>query len=337
MQAYAKRSSPVFLFYSSGGFMQINNHFYGIDVSSRWLDIASDHSQVIRIDNTLDSVDLWLTGLPNKSVVAMEATSQYHLLVAKLAYSKGMIVYVLNPREVHHYARGVGRRHKSDKVDALLIKRYIEKENDCLTAWTPPTEAQEKISILIKRRSHVVVQKQSLTLSCKDIKHLSQELEVTLNALQKLADELERLILKEIKSNKQQAHLFNLLKSIPGIGKLTAAFFTNLLSHSQFKNADQLVCFMGMDLQFFDSGLMCSKRKLSKRGSSEARRLLFNCARAASQGKLKPLYENYASRMNHTKSTVAVMRKLIKLIYGVWKSGISFDISKFQSPLLNNA
>lgn len=317
--------------------MQINNHFFGIDVSSRWLDIASDHSQVIRIDNTLDSVNSWLEGIPNKSVVAMEATSQYHLLVAKLAHSKGMVVYVLNPREVHHYARGVGRRHKSDKVDALLIRRYIEKENEYLSVWIPPTEAQEKISILIKRRSHIVVQKQSLTLSCKDIKHLSQELDVTLNALQKLADELERLILKEIKSNKQQAHLFNLLKSIPGIGKLTAAFFTNLLGHSQFKNADQLVSFMGMDLQFYDSGLMRSKRKLSKRGSSEARRLLFNCARAASQGKLKPLYESYASRMNHTMSTVAVMRKLIKLVYGVWKSGISFEIAKFQSPLLNNA
>lgn len=317
--------------------MQLNNYFFGIDVSSRWLDIAQNDTQVIRIDNSLESVESWLSDLPNKAVVAMEATSQYHLLVAKLAYSKGMIVYVLNPREVHHYARGVGRRHKSDKVDALLIRRYIEKENECLTVWIPPTKEQEKISILIKRRSHVIVQKQALTLSCKDIKHLSQELEVTLNALQKLADELERLILEEIKSNKQQTHLFALLKSIPGIGKLTAAFFTNLLGHAHFKNADQLVCFMGMDLQFFDSGLKCSKRKLSKRGSSEARRLLFNCARAASQGKLKPLYESYASRMNHTMSTVAVMRKLIKLIYGVWKSGISFEISKFQSPLLNNA
>ena len=316
--------------------MQLINHFFGIDVSSRWLDIASNNSQVIRIDNTLDSVNSWLEGLPDKSVVAMEATSQYHLLVAKLAHSKGMIVYVLNPREVYHYSRGVGRRHKSDKVDALLIRRYIEKENEHLVVWIPPTEAQDKVSRLIKRRSHVVTQKQSLALSCKDIKHLSQELEATLKALQKLADELEQLILKEIKSNKQQAHLFDLLKSIPGIGKLTAAFFTNLLCHSQFKNADQLVSFMGMDLQFFDSGLKSSKRKLSKRGPSEARRLLFNCARAASQGKLKPLYENYASRMNHTKSTVAVMRKLIKLIYGVWKSGTSFEISKFQSPLLNN-
>ena len=317
--------------------MQLKKHFLGVDVSSRWLDIAITSEQVVRISNTLEAIDACLSELNGHISIAMEATSNYHLLIAQLAHAKGMTVYVLNPRDVYHYAQGVGRRHKSDKVDSLLIRRYLEKEREHLSVWVPPSKEQERISILIKRRSHIVVQKQALQLSCQDIKNLSRELEGAIKSLQRLADELEILIMKEIKANKQYARLFMRIKSIPGIGPLTAAFFTNLLAHAHFKNANQLVSFIGLDLQFFDSGLKRGKRKLSKRGSSEARRLLFNCARAASQGKLKPIYENYASRMNHTKSTVAIMRKLLKLIYGVWRSGESFELSKFQSPLLQSA
>lgn len=60
--------------------------------------------------------------------MGVEATSHYHDLVAELAVSSGMWVYVLNPRDTRHYLLGLGRRSKTDRVDANMIQRMVMAE-----------------------------------------------------------------------------------------------------------------------------------------------------------------------------------------------------------------
>ena len=67
----------------------------------------------------------------------MEATGCYHELLATLAQRLGLVVYVLNPKDVFHYAKGTGQRGKTDRVDAALIARYVAKEHTELHAWRP--------------------------------------------------------------------------------------------------------------------------------------------------------------------------------------------------------
>ncbi len=308
--------------------------YIGVDVSSKWLDIDDGQQCTLQIDNTPQAIKRWLSSITLPASVAMESTSTYHKLIAQLAYEAGLTVYVLNPKIVHHYAKGVGRRAKTDKVDAYIIRRYLMKECEKARCWQPLSEQQEIVTTLLNRRSLLVCKKQSIQMACKDITAISLKLKPALQALERLIEELEQLIVARLKEQEHLKILLRLFQSIPGIGILTSAYMTNLFDKYTFNNADQLTCYLGMDLMYFDSGQKQSRRKLSKSGDSEARRLLFNCARAASQGALSPLYKSYASRMNHTKATVAVMRKLLKLIYGVWKSQTAFNLGKYDSPLL---
>ena len=310
---------------------------FGVDVSSKWLDIADDSGEVVRIDNTIKAIKKWLCLTKESDAIAMEATSSYHKLLASLAHNKKLDVYVINPRIIHHYAKGVGRRGKSDKVDAIIIHRYLTKERELIHHWQPLSKEQEMIDTLLNRRRQVIKQKQALEMACKDICHIVTEVLPTIKALEKLADQLETMVVSKIKQQEFLKNKFNILLTVPGVGPLTGAYMLNLLEKKKITNIDQLTSFIGLDLTYKDSGAKQSRRHLSKQGASEARRLLFNGSRSASMSQLKPLYESYRTRMNHTQSIVAVMRKVLKLILGVWKSQTPFDFKKYQTPLMNKA
>ena len=311
--------------------------FIGVDIASKSFDVVDSNGNHLIVNNDEKAIKKWLKTLKKPTCIAMEATGKYYQLLANLAHKQGIKVFVLNPRTIHHYAKGVGRRAKTDKADAAVIMRYLRKECDEQHEWHPPTKSQLLIDDFLRRRAKLVSKRQAIRLTCQSIAGFSEQLEPALKALDKLIDELEKLAIKEINKNAELKVRMLCLKSIPGIGQITAAHLTNLFDKHHFDCADQLTSYAGMDLVCADSGQKKSRRKLSKHGPSEIRRLLFNCARAASSGKLKALYESFIGRMNHTKAIVAMMRKILKLAYWVWKSEQRFDMNKFNSPLLQNA
>ncbi|USE36233.1 IS110 family transposase [Endozoicomonas sp. SCSIO W0465] len=126
--------------------MEMVTNFVGVDVASRWLDICLHNGSVERIDNSLTAITEWVASLPRATAIAMEVTGRYHSLLASVAFQHGHTVYVLNPRAVYHYAAGIGRRQKSDKADAAIIRRYLSNEHDSLKPWRPATANQELIN-----------------------------------------------------------------------------------------------------------------------------------------------------------------------------------------------
>ena len=92
-----------------------------------------------KIGNNRAALRAWLKMLPADSRIGMEGTGTYHELLAQLAHELGLTVYVLNPKDVRHYAKGVGQRAKTDRVDAQLIARFVAKEHARLHPFVPPT------------------------------------------------------------------------------------------------------------------------------------------------------------------------------------------------------
>jgi transposase len=315
--------------------MQVVTQFIGVDVSSKTLDINAGAGTTHKaIDNVLPKIEKWLQSLAENSVIAMEVTSSYHFLLAEAAHQFGFVVYVINPRDLKHYALGVGRRAKNDRIDAEIIRRYAEREHEFLRPWQPSSPGQARINTLFNRRATLIKARQSMSMSCRGIDVDLQALQPAKDQLQALIDEMEALILETLKADEKAVLYFRLLKTIPGIGKLTAAYLANLFTRTEFTNHHQLVGFIGLDLSFSDSGKKVGKRRLSKRGPGEARRLLFNAARAAAQGGLKPMYEHYSAKMPHTPAIVAIMRKLLQLCFGVLKSQKPFSLELYKSPLM---
>jgi transposase len=63
----------------------------------------------------------FLKGLPVGSRIGVESTGTYHEVFAELADQLGFLVFVLNPKDTRHYAKAVGLRGKTDRVDAELM------------------------------------------------------------------------------------------------------------------------------------------------------------------------------------------------------------------------
>lgn len=316
--------------------MQADLVLFGVDVSSLWLDINQYGSASnLHIDNSIEAISEWLEQIPKASIIGMEVTGRYHFLLAKLAFAAGMRVYVLNPKDIHYYAKGVGRRAKTDRGDALLIARYLAAELPLLREWLPMSQEQEQIQALFLRRSSLVKIRHALMMTTSTLTGVDTELAAALLSMQRLIDSIGKQILHL--SKKQGDEYYNrmmAMRGIYGIGPLTAAYLAGLFSRVPFHSSDQAVCFLGMDLKFADSGKKQGKRRLSKRGPSEARRLLYNAAAAAGRGLFKPLLDKYRERLPYAGAVIALARKLIRIAFAIWQSGEEFKIDRFSSPFL---
>jgi transposase len=121
--------------------------------------------------------------------------------------------------------------------------------------------------------------------------------------------------------------------TITGVGPQASALFTGLLSRVRFANVNALVAYTGLDPRPNDSGTKVGKRRITKRGHPELRRQLYLCAFAASHSKVfGPMYRSIKARgFKPTEALVILGRKILRIIWSVWKSGQPFDPSRIPA------
>lgn len=306
----------------------------GVDVAKAEVVVAcSCNSFPVRaIPNQAPALRAFLETLPAGTRLALEATGSYHVLLADLAVAMGMMVYVLNPKDMRHYARAVGMRGKTDQVDAAVIARYVEREHARLHPYRPPLPQQRELDQLLKRRARIVALKNALRLSLADLPALRLPARATGDQfdalLQAMDDEIARLC-QTLPGYREQAAR---LRSIVGIGPLTSTWLTNLLNRVPLRNGDALIAFLGLDPRPWDSGQKRGRRRLSKRGPAEGRRLLFNAAMAAAKTQTwQPLYARYRQQgWSSTAALIIIARKLARIAFAVFKTQTPFDPAKLS-------
>ena len=85
------------------------------------LDIAQSDGRVERISNTEEAVTKCLRTLPEGARVAIEATGQYHEMLLGLTVKRGLEVYIVNGKQLHHYREAVGPRAAYSRPSLPLI------------------------------------------------------------------------------------------------------------------------------------------------------------------------------------------------------------------------
>jgi transposase len=308
--------------------MSTESFFIGVDVASAHLDICRHgHSAVRRLPNTLASIDSWLATLPAATQLAMESTGRYHQLLAQRAHAAGLRVYVLNPRDVRAYANGLGQRGKTDRLDAQVLARYIAHEHAELRAWQPLPEHVQQLQELLCRRAGVVKQQQALRMSLADLPQLAPALRALDSAMVAVLKSIDTLLGKALKAAPHLQGALRSVLSVPGIGPLNAAALLSVFERLSSRGADAVIAFLGMDLRPRDSGNSTGKRRMTKRGQPEFRRLLFNGARSASRTNAwRPYYEReLAKGLSPTQATNALARRLVRVAFALFKSGQAFD------------
>jgi transposase len=305
-----------------------NPGFVGVDVASAHLDIAEQgRTAVQRIGNAEGAILAWLKGVGPGTVLALESTGRYHLTLARLAHAHGLRVYVLNARDVKHYARGVGQRGKTDRLDAQLLARYIAHEHTELHAWQPPPPEVQRLDELLRHRAVVVRHKTALRQSLGHDSAMARLLRSLMQPLDKALKTLDTQIRAAVMAVPQGAAGLQRITSVPGVGLLSGAALLRLFTRLGPVSADSVIAFTGLDPRPMDSGNKRGLRRLSKRGPAELRRLLYNAAMSASRtAAWRAVYEReLAKGLPRTAALVVLARKLVRVAFSLFKSESLFD------------
>src|SRR5262245_10147365 len=316
--------------------MQANPVFVGVDVAKATLVICVQGVSGRRtVANDASSIQSWLKTLPEQAVVAMESTGRYHAVLARLVQRSGRTVYVLNARDVYLYAKAVGARSKSDRVDAQIIARYVAEHHAELHAWAPGSQAQESVQALVQRRARIADHRSAIRQLLRGFKPLQPQLRQLEARFDALLAQLDRQVDEQIAREPHMADARKRLRTITGFGPQGSALLAVLMSRLRFARADALVAYSGLDPRANDSGTKRGRRRLSKRGSAALRRQMYLAAFSAARSKaLGALYRSIKARgFAPTEALVILARKLLRIAWAVWKSGKPFDRTRFAGPV----
>jgi transposase len=228
----------------------------GVDVAKDTLEIAYGGAARPgeRLANEPDAIRRWLASLPRGGRLGVEATGACHERLVRAAHRAGLTVFVLNPKDTRHYARGVGVRAKTDRVDAALIVRLIAREHDRLHPYPPPAPPQQAWGRLRRRRHTLTTVKGTLRQSLTGLVGLAGELQGLMARLDAVIGRIDTRIETLIQANPPRRQQYARLPAIHGVGTVVGAGLTHALERTPFGKADAFVAFTGLDPRPADSG-----------------------------------------------------------------------------------
>jgi transposase len=266
---------------------------------------------------------------------AMEATGIYYEQLAYHLHSIGKRVSVLLPNKVAHFTKSLNIKTKTDDIDASVIAMMGCER--LLKEWTPASPTYKRLRTITRLYQTLQGDKTQTINRLKGVEcgfePLEEAAKIHKNTIKNIEVELEKLIsmmMETLKSDEEIWAKVENLMTIKGIGFKTAAL---VLAETQgfalIKNQRQLVSYCGFDVIKRESGTSIKGRtRISKKGNSRLRAAMYMPSMTAIRynPKMKEIYE----RINKDKSVksiglVAVQRRLLVLMYSLWKKNEAFD------------
>lgn len=197
----------------------------GIDVSKDRLDVAVRPTRemfvVGRDAEGLDALIARLMPLA-PAAIAVEATGGYETVVAASLAAAGLPVAVVNPAQVRSFAQALGKRAKTDPIDAGVIAHFVEATKPQIRPL--PDEETRLLADLVARRRQIVAMMVAEGQRKKRLpgKRLQKSIARLIAALQKELSSLETDIDETVRGSPVWRDKEDLLVSVPGIGKTIA-------------------------------------------------------------------------------------------------------------------
>ncbi len=298
----------------------------GEAVLLRFANTAAGHRQLLRT----------LSRGGRRVRVCMEATGVYGLDVALLLSTQESVeLMVANPRAIRSFARAMMQRSKNDQLDAVVLREFAARMP--FQAWVRPTEnalalwamarrleALTKEHTAEKNRQHAAGVSQAIPECVR--RSIARTLRHHRREMQELRGEARRCIAAEARLRRH----YQLLRSVKGIGENSAIqILAEVALLPEDRDVRQWVAFAGLDPREYSSGTSVRKyTRISKVGNRHLRQALFMPALVASRHEphLRAFYEHLlASGKKKRQALVAVARKLLHAIYGMFHSDQPYD------------
>jgi transposase len=259
----------------------------------------------------------------------MEATGRYGEALAEYLHTQGHTVSVVNPMAIKAYGQSKLLRNKSDKLDASLIARYCQSEQPA--TWSPPAPEIRVLRELVHQYDNLQQSRQQVRNRLGAGLHsdlVRAQMQAQLDLLEQQLAQLKQAIQEHLDAHPDLKREHDLLRSIPGIGLLTAAKI-QAVDPQRFDDARKLSAFAGVTPMNRDSGSSVHRRaRFSKIGDAALRRALYMPAIVAMRVNpaARELYQRLRQKGMAKKAAIgAVMHKLLRQAFGVLKSGQPFN------------
>lgn len=308
------------------------SHAYCCEVRGR-----VDHGTVANDPPTLRAFLKDRIGRTGALRLLVEATGIYYLDVALIAHELGAEVMVINPKAAHHFAKALGQRSKTDRLDAAMLLQCLKRMP--FKRWQPPRRALLELrcygrylvqlteqSIAAQNRLHALSSTQASPAALRtDLKRFITSLGKRINRLRDQAVAL-------IQADPGLKQRFKALTSITGVAETSAvSLLSELMVLPETLSARACTCHAGLDPRLFESGTSVHKAPhISRHGNKYLRRALYHPA--LSTGTHDPRAKAFKARLlsrgkKPMQAIVALMRKLLTAAWAIVKHPRPYNAS----------
>jgi transposase len=325
-------------------------YFIGIDVSKETFDLAlikegsiKQIGQQVFPNNTRGFTELnrWLRGQKvsyQDSLFCVEHTGYYSKPIAKfIAAHKGNLWMEMSLKII----RSLGiQRGKSDKVDALRIAQFAQRNQQDYRPYNPPRAVIEKLKTLLMLRQKLINAKLSITVPVGELAGIDKGAaaealrvtSVTLKAIKKNLQAVEQQLDTLIAGDQVLKEQHQLVTSVPGIGKITFCYLTYFTN--EFRNycgAKQLACYCGVvPFEYTSSKSVRGKPQVHNMANKLMKKLLHTAALCAVTyyAEFKAYYQRKLEEHKHPMLVLNNVRnKLITRVAAVIKNNRPYTVA----------
>ena len=293
----------------------------GIDVAKDRLDVnvqpSGEAFTVPRDELGLADLTRRLASLA-PGVIALEATGGYEVIVAATLAAAGLPIVVVNPRQIREFARATGRLAKTDALDAKAIAAFAAAVRP---AVRPLPDGQARLlGQLVARRRQLVDMLGAEQNRRRLIEAaLKRQLDAHIQWLERALHDLQSDIDTTIRSSPLWRATGELLRSVPGIGPVTASTLIAELPELGHLDRRRIAALVGVAPLNRDSGTLRGRRMIAG-GRAPVRHVLYMATLAAIRHNpsIATFYQRLVTAGRPGKlALTAAMRKLLVILNAI--------------------
>jgi transposase len=267
--------------------------------------------------------------LPRPCFVVLEATGSYDALLREALEKADVPFARVNPEQARDFARAIGRRAKTDAVDARMLAEMGRRL--ALTPTPAADPARQTLTRWQRRRDQLVAmrQQEKVRLVEERDEAFATDLRAHIAHLDQAIADVERRIAAVLAESPSLAEAERRIRSVPGVGRVTAVTLLALMPELGARSPKQIAALAGLAPFNVDSGASRGHRSI-RGGRRRVRQALYMAALSASRShpRLKAFAQTLKARGKAPKPIlVAVARKLLSIINAVMR-----DNSAFATP-----
>jgi transposase len=304
--------------------------FVGIDVAKAKLDLArSDAGEILTVNNDSEGIGRLVSLLrstPPKMIV-IESTGGLERPLLDALLDADLPVALVNPKNVRHFAIGIGILAKSDPIDARVLMAFAKLATPRLAEKRSANQVELDALITCRRQLTQLRAIQLNRRAATTSKAALKTIDAVLKALGREIGKLDKNIRTLVESDDDFDSIDKLLRSVPGVGPVVSATLLAELKELGSTDRRRVSALVGVAPYNHDSGTMKGQRSIFG-GRASVRSVLYMATVTAIR--CNPVIKAFAERLDKLGKAkkvqiVACMRKLLGFLNVMIRDRLAWD------------